>query len=151
MIRNSLDILFARLSLAHMKKILFSLPFLFVIVTCSKPLPERILGIWEKTSVCTPNGQCQNSPADKTQKLTLLRPGLAIFENPDDPEKVRRIEYELFEKETKSKSPELVFRFLNLGFQIRYIIAKVDENNLELFNPERDNTEVYKKVGTVSE
>ncbi|WP_246052655.1 LIC10301 family lipoprotein [Leptospira semungkisensis] len=134
-----------------MKKILFSLLILSFALGCSAPLQERVLGIWERTSTCTPEGQCQDTPADKVQKLTLLRPGLAIYENPEDPERQRKIEYELFEKDTKSNSPEILFRFLNLGFQIRYVILKADKDKLELFNPDRNNTEIYKKVGVAPE
>ncbi|WP_246050649.1 LIC10301 family lipoprotein [Leptospira langatensis] len=134
-----------------MKKILFSLLIFSFAIGCSAPIQERILGIWERTSTCTPEGQCQDAVAGKASKLTLLRPGLAIYENPEDSEKQRKIEYELFEKNTKSNSPELLFRFLNLGFQIRYIILKADRDKLELFNPDLNNTEIYKKVGVVAE
>ncbi|TGL63738.1 hypothetical protein EHQ64_04730 [Leptospira sarikeiensis] len=137
--------------MAPMKKILFSLAVLILVIGCQPPLQERILGIWERTAVCTSDGQCQTSELGMAPKLSIFRPGLAIYENPADPENQRRIEYEFYEKETKSKSPEIIFRFLNLGFDIRYIVKRADKEYLELYNPDRNNTEVYKKLGPAPE
>ncbi|EMK00572.1 putative lipoprotein [Leptospira sp. B5-022] len=137
--------------MASMKKILFSLAILSLFIGCQPPLQERILGIWERTAVCAADGQCKNSDPGKAPKLSIFRPGLAIYENPEDPENQRRIEYEFYEKETKSREPELIFRFLNLGFDIRYIVKKANKETLELLNPDLNNTEVYKKLGPAPE
>lgn len=135
-----------------MKKAIFSFALILFLSDCRKPLPERILGVWENTKTCGAEGNCRYpNPALGPSKLTVLENGLALYADPEleGPNKGKEfhIEYLLEEENTKSKSPELVFRFLNLGFEIRYVIAKLDEEELELFNPKKENTETYRRVG----
>ncbi|WP_207766198.1 LIC10301 family lipoprotein [Leptospira wolffii] len=124
----------------------------------TKPVPERILGVWEKTSSCT-NDKCETYPPEKVKQLMILRDGYAIYRNPDDPEQKRNIEYVLHLENTKSQLPEIAFRFLDLGFEIRYTIQKVSDTEMEFLQvreatrkePETTVIEFYKRVGTLSE
>ncbi|WP_039948433.1 LIC10301 family lipoprotein [Leptospira fainei] len=134
-----------------MKKFILLLMALPILWNCHKALPEQILGIWENTKTCTPEGSCKFPVTTPGAKLTILRNGLALYGDPElqgaEKGKEFHIEYVLHEAGTKSKAPELAFRFLDLGFEIRYVISKVSDVEMELFNPEKNNTETYKRVG----
>ncbi|PNV76095.1 LIC10301 family lipoprotein [Leptospira inadai] len=134
-----------------MKKFLLLLTVHLALWNCHKALPEQILGIWENTKTCTSEGSCKFPTTASGAKLTILRNGLALYGDPElqgtEKGKEFHIEYVLHEEGTKSKSPELAFRFLDLGFEIRYVISKVGDVEMELFNPEKNNTETYKRVG----
>lgn len=141
-----------------MKKISLIGLLLVAIVSCSKSVPEKILGVWEKTSSCT-DGNCETYPPERVKRLTILEEGLAIYQNPEDPEQKRNIEYVLHLENTKSQLPELAFRFLNLGFEIRYTIQKISDTEMEFLqiqeatktSPEKTIVDFYKRVGSISE
>ncbi|PJZ71271.1 hypothetical protein CH373_01850 [Leptospira perolatii] len=136
-----------------MKKVHLIVLILFFAIQCGKSLPEQLLGVWENTMICPAQGECKNPGVSKGARLTILKDGFAKYADPSLKGKEMHIHYVLQEEETKSKSPELAFVFTEYGFEIRYIVKRISEKELELFNldPKKETLETYVKIGTLTE